>query len=191
MRNSTTLHSTMFLLIQFSTVRTEILRIFFTFHDVSINTSSLFNKSYVLTSLHSTMFLLILFAIFHRQSPDLTLHSTMFLLIRIRLPLSENRRDFTFHDVSINTMANLTALSAAQVFTFHDVSINTRLAYLVKLQICTLHSTMFLLIRLYRPIFINHSSCFTFHDVSINTISLSGREGKRRPLHSTMFLLIR
>ena len=77
---------------------------------------------------------------------------------------------FTFHDVSINTIATLENLSFAILFTFHDVSINT----------------------LSGNSLVDSADSFTLHDVSINTL-------RRCPavlqllhtLHSTMFLLIR
>ena len=79
-----TLHSTMFLLIQRGTPITEVQKILFTFHNVSINTKSIQKPMSMNTSLHSTMFLLIPVAnaniIVTREA---SLHSTMFLLIPV------------------------------------------------------------------------------------------------------------
>ena len=78
--------------------------------------------------------------------------------------------DFTFHNVSINTGAQRTTYTGSMCFTFHNVSINTKRGkriYPDRGQ--SLHSTMFLLIR------VTADSAttllyFTFHNVSINTM---------------------
>ena len=120
-----TLHSTMFLLIRFKA------HFAFSFFD----------------PLHSTMFLLILKTFSENPHLSTTLHSTMFLLIR------ENRwqncilTNFTFHDVSINTLQLLSLM-------FSQFS---------------LHSTMFLLIQDSQALHCTSYCIFTFHDVSINT----------------------
>ena len=96
----------------------------FTFHDVSINTGRAKFYPAKFLSLHSTMFLLIP----SRSSCFLrglcSLHSTMFLLIREKQVIMTGELFFTFHDVSINTKYSL-------------------YGSLLRL---SLHSTMFLLI---------------------------------------------
>ena len=99
----------------------------FTFHYVSINTVSDENNTYNQTTLHSTMFLLI------PASPDescpekLSLHSTMFLLIHKRYAGGKpGDQNFTFHYVSINTLAVTSKVADQIFFTFHYVSINTQ-----------------------------------------------------------------
>ena len=77
----TTLHSTMFLLIQHGIIQPRSLMIF-TFHNVSINTE---------------------FEIAMQASRIVTLHSTMFLLILAVEKLGRDAPDSTFHNVSINT----------------------------------------------------------------------------------------
>ena len=81
-REVTTLHSTMFLLILSECCRQCGITLF-TFHDVSINTTTRFYCLKLKFSLHSTMFLLIQ----KQTQTDLwvfqTLHSTMFLLIHV------------------------------------------------------------------------------------------------------------
>ena len=54
--------------------------------------------------------------------------------------------NFTFHNVSINTVFSKLHLKASKLFTFHNVSINTVPEELIQEMYCTLHSTMFLLI---------------------------------------------
>ncbi len=76
--------------------------------------------------------------------------------------------NFTFHDVSINTVSGGVISTRVDNFTFHDVSINTETAKSLLTEKETLHSTMFLLI----PI------------DDIKALQ------KHYPLHSTMFLLI-
>ena len=76
--------------------------------------------------------------------------------------------NFTFHDVSINTMFSTGVAIACPLFTFHDVSINT-------------------LAVAFADVF---SVFFTFHDVSINTENSAQMAAQVAALHSTMFLLI-
>ena len=164
--------------------------IFFTFHDVSINTisplfaistySSLHSTMFLLIrhllpenqstipSLHSTMFLLILCSCISYSEYYKSLHSTMFLLIRKAGTARRRGLSFTFHDVSINTLFQTVGISCTWSFTFHDVSINTQQQF---------------------------ASCawsaFTFHDVSINTRTVQFvKDVRDKSLHSTMFLLI-
>ena len=55
--------------------------------------------------------------------------------------------NFTFHNVSINTVIVDTKLKDIRFFTFHNVSINTEQGQFVIYVSPSLHSTMFLLIR--------------------------------------------
>ena len=72
----------------------------------------------------------------------------MFLLILARtLKTGQSNPNFTFHNVSINTVNRGCAEYVEHIFTFHNVSINTGI------------SGSFIVI----------SSFFTFHNVSINT----------------------
>ncbi len=74
------------------------------------------------------------------------LHSTMFLLIQHIWSINFASSNFTFHDVSINTIPYASSFSVY----------------------CPLHSTMFLLI-LVAILTAELAMLFTFHDVSINT----------------------
>ena len=98
--------------------------LFFTFHNVSINTEDGSMKSLRVTTLHSTMFLLIQTELKEIDKLLKPLHSTMFLLILISPWSWEGGCLFTFHNVSINTKDSSGLVS----------------------QDTTLHSTMFLLI---------------------------------------------
>ena len=53
---------------------------------------------------------------------------------------------FTFHYVSINTIAVGVSIATLTAFTFHYVSINTPLKFQLLFLFVSLHSTMFLLI---------------------------------------------
>ena len=145
----------------------------FTFHDVSINTTTRFYCLKLKFSLHSTMFLLIrwlngtynntkkalhstMFLLIQKQTQtDLwvfqTLHSTMFLLIHLR------RTEWSVWLQSLHSTMFLLILDVKEnnkyiiSFTFHDVSINTFFNWF-----CFLFCFS-----------------FTFHDVSINTALLS------------------
>ena len=120
------LHSTMFLLILFAAQCFADQLVDFTFHNVSINTAV--NPS--LTPLLSR-----------------SLHSTMFLLIRTgKNDVPAGKEIFTFHNVSINTEQWDGTCGVMIYFTFHNVSINTALRGATKMELDTLHSTMFLLI---------------------------------------------
>ena len=142
----TTLHSTMFLLILDGEEHDAKLLFFtfhnvsintersnmnftrdchFTFHNVSINTKAGYKVGIYCNTLHSTMFLLILLS---RDEPQLLLFY------------------FTFHNVSINTHCSERANIPFCHFTFHNVSINTAFACSSSSGSFTLHSTMFLLI---------------------------------------------
>ena len=103
------------------------IRIFFTFHNVSINTH--FWPVERLLFLHftfhnvsiNTIYTSLLLTILRHS-----LHSTMFLLI----PDDPIRGmslyySFTFHNVSINTMRRIPKHWHIIHFTFHNVSINT------------------------------------------------------------------
>ena len=97
---------------------------YFTFHDVSINTHALNHTTPLQETLHSTMFLLIPLLLIMYLYQLQTLHSTMFLLILVNIAKQLYNTIFTFHDVSINTGLVADAMKDVQ----------------------TLHSTMFLLI---------------------------------------------
>ena len=120
-----TLHSTMFLLIQQLMHMLTILTFFFTFHNVSINTSVRFST---LSSRSSFTFHNVSINTSSDSTADsftYTLHSTMFLLIRF---VADGR------------------FCSKISFTFHNVSINTFLPILAQVSLLSLHSTMFLLI---------------------------------------------
>ena len=108
-------------------MKSSCFHIFFTFHYVSINTE--FDQKYdqLLNTLHSTMFLLILDSI--KTGKHTIIH-------------------FTFHYVSINTKTVREETEAGQDFTFHYVSINTDIRHGAPGGKRSLHSTMFLLIRI-------------------------------------------
>ena len=73
----------------------------------------------------------------------------MFLLILIgHLHKVRKHKDFTFHNVSINTGDKGEKGDKDDVFTFHNVSINTLGSSDNVLSGRSLHSTMFLLIHL-------------------------------------------
>ncbi len=142
------LHSTMFLLIQTAEEQRYTHFSNFTFHNVSINTLSWLRRRQLYLSLHSTMFLLI-----HR-----VVHTTHIVIV------------FTFHNVSINTGNwDKETKTYTVTFTFHNVSINTTCFLSGVQRVTTLHSTMFLLIRL----------------------GFGNKTSDEPSLHSTMFLLIR
>ena len=72
----------------------------------------------------------------------------MFLLILAgTLKTGQSNPDFTFHNVSINTVNRGCAEYVEHIFTFHNVSINTQAMLGVKVD----------------------CDFFTFHNVSINT----------------------
>ena len=119
----------MFLLILNQRILTR-LHTQFTFHNVSINSLPWNQIGFLRGYLHSTMFLLILHSCGSSVFGVLNLHSTMFLLILTVLIWCGNRKRFTFHNVSIN-------------------SVQLRSIYLSHMD---LHSTMFLLIPLFAPV---------------------------------------
>ena len=145
--NNKTLHSTMFLLILSECCRQCGITLF-TFHDVSINTTTRFYCLKLKFSLHSTMFLLIRWLNGTYNNTKKALHSTMFLLIPIASGHRRKRSHFTFHDVSINTPSLTTLLTAS--LTLHSTMFLLILCLEVITQnhLITLHSTMFLLIHL-------------------------------------------
>ena len=98
---------------------------------------------------------------------------------------------FTFHDVSINTAFLDRIYEAGQFFTFHDVSINTENSAQMAAQVAALHSTMFLLIPM--PITGKIDRKYTLHSTMFLLIRRFwiATTYLHRSLHSTMFLLIR
>ena len=123
------LHSTMFLLILLLSTDREKHIHNFTFHYVSINTGKKQCTTLRFQTLHSTMFLLI---------PPPQVYNLIILL------------NFTFHYVSINTLLWKSTSADLRNFTFHYVSINTKLAFHIFQHQKSLHSTMFLLIRMWQ-----------------------------------------
>ena len=76
------------------------------------------------------------------------LHSIMYLLIlESQVETVVKARQFTFHNVSINSVFFLTYAPLANIFTFHNVSINSQM----------------------KKLFISQPMKFTFHNVSINS----------------------
>ena len=120
------LHSTMFLLIR----------------------HALFGWGIANSPLHSTMFLLIQKPDWSWKTVKSSLHSTMFLLIRnvtgvvgfVNIPLHSTM----FLLIPVRGLAKHTDWVS---FTFHNVSINTVADELEEIDPKSLHSTMFLLIR--------------------------------------------
>ena len=166
--NKSTLHSTMFLLIQDPVDGDIWVMIVFTFHYVSINTKDRYLMLWNLFALHSTMFLLIRDLLLFFLGSQVSLHSTMFLLIRLHC----------LHCLRINS------------FTFHYVSINTGTDGRLPTRRFSLHSTMFLLIQgcwsdFWRFLCSLHSTMFLLIPDGIR----AGIPWKLS-LHSTMFLLI-
>ena len=103
--------------------------LYFTFHDVSINTNGSVQER-----LRPSVFTFHDVSINTETAKNLltekeTLHSTMFLLILLQENIIFNPHIFTFHDVSINTSSVRVALLRWISFTFHDVSINTEIPY--------------------------------------------------------------
>ena len=120
-----------------------------------------------------------------------SLHSIMFLLIRVTAVESDALRGyFTFHNVSINTGGAYICLEDETIFTFHNVSINTESVRSGAFLHPSLHSIMFLLIRIHPnpplQLFLTlHSIMFLL--ILIALILLSWLSAT---LHSIMFLLI-
>ena len=121
----------------------------FTFHNVSINTWMPPSSDMILNlSLHSTMFLLIPRKENKHHEKHRPLHSTMFLLILGRVITIYNITIFTFHNVSINTVASFIRIPG-------DSALHSTMFLLIQVQEATdcgpfhtsLHSTMFLLIQ--------------------------------------------
>ncbi len=123
--NNKTLHSTMFLLILSECCRQCGITLF-TFHDVSINTTTRFYCLKLKFSLHSTMFLLIRWLNGTYNNTKKALHSTMFLLIQ-----KQTQTDLWVFQTLHSTMFLLIHVSHAEHCKFPGI---------------TLHSTMFLLI---------------------------------------------
>ena len=128
---SSSLHSTMFLLIQQTWLWKQSLICSFTFHNVSINTVT---NSYPVSRNALFTFHNVSINTFSFPTADAVLH------------------DFTFHNVSINTVYNFCSDHIRNLFTFHNVSINTRTTGRGCWGIRSLHSTMFLLILVAVPI---------------------------------------
>ena len=123
--------------------------IVFTFHNVSINTTT---------------------GAAQLETMITYLHSTMFLLIRetwLNYKLLAGK--FTFHNVSINTGSGSTKVTGIKLFTFHNVSINTGTC--CRKQWVSLRFT-FHNVSINTGIWVKPATdppAFTFHNVSINT----------------------
>ena len=142
----------------------------FTFHHVSIKTRLIGNIEYLLHDSHSTMYLLKLFGSFSGFQSSLNSHSTMYLLKLASLwnEISSSVK-FTFHHVSIKTLASFVMNLLVFLFTFHHVSIKTDPDS--------------------KDTWKNQK--FTFHHVSIKTGRGKGWSGCILHSHSTMYLLKR
>ena len=143
---------------------------FFTFHNVSINTIGRLRDGHLKQfALHSTMFLLIQRCSICLSYCYTTLHSTMFLLIHVR--------KFAVHVVHVSLHSTMFLLIQNSLFrnlliqsTLHSTMfllIRNRVTNVTKVFI-SLHSTMFLLI-LIQCWNLPKAVPFTFHNVSINT----------------------
>ena len=75
-------------------------------------------------------------------------------------------------------------------FTFHNVSINSLKAFHLNILFVHLHSIMYLLIRGHRFLHFHQPLLFTFHNVSINSDNLGNNLPLLQDLHSIMYLLI-
>ena len=102
-------------------------KIFFTFHNVSINTYDSVSYIRYFSPLHSTMFLLIhgsgvtsVSEIQFFTFHNVSINTSTYFFCQI--PLA----NFTFHNVSINTAWRHVNCHVTYLFTFHNVSINTR-----------------------------------------------------------------
>ena len=138
-------------------------RVVFTFHNVSINTASIpFLYTTAFKALHSTMFLLI-----HLAPSSLRTCGHIFTFHNVSINTERWFREasgplyFTFHNVSINTYETLVNEYLDMIFTFHNVSINTRPSRLIVLEMY----------------------CFTFHNVSINTLKSDKKNAENKLLY--------
>ena len=138
----------MYLLIPYPKISAKLLRLLFTFHNVSINSLwILFPPVRSCTYLHSIMYLLILWFGLQGFIKEYYLHSIMYLLIRgLHQKRCDHRIQFTFHNVSINSKVDKSHLIRTTSFTFHNVSINSEKASPSPLTSVYLHSIMYLLI---------------------------------------------
>ena len=130
------LHSTMFLLIRDPLWQFDTWLIYFTFHDVSINTTADDVITALIPPLHSTMFLLIRKTLLHSRMShsSFTFHDVS-INTDEQLDHMIGAYFFTFHDVSINTVTANSYFKILTDFTFHDVSINTRRLFILTIQI--------------------------------------------------------
>ena len=117
----------MFLLILLSFATALAGRVFFTFHNVSINTE--YNRyegeDRVVFTFHNVSINTASIPFLYTTAFK-ALHSTMFLLIHLApSSLRTCGHIFTFHNVSINTRPSRLIVLEMYCFTFHNVSINT------------------------------------------------------------------
>ena len=96
----------MYLLIPYPKISAKLLRLLFTFHNVSINSSAATGKPIEFFNLHSIMYLLIPLSMCVCPYLKQNLHSIMYLLIHGVTRLEANSTAFTFHNVSINSNSN-------------------------------------------------------------------------------------
>ena len=98
----------------------------FTFHNVSINTQLLRYIILCRCDLHSTMFLLIQLTVILAEYQQKNLHSTMFLLIR-RLWTDHKDYKTYLHSTMFLLIQETGMIQGVEFmkFTFHNVSINT------------------------------------------------------------------
>ena len=116
----------------------------------------------------------------------------MFLLIRDqRSNPGRKLQQFTFHNVSINTVLQHRSTVLAVTFTFHNVSINIIKAITLTNTVneFTFHNVSINTVTAEDNYVMKHT--FTFHNVSINTKEKNILYLHFTNLHSTMFLLIR
>ena len=113
----------------------------------------------------------------------------MYLLIRVLL--LQNNPKFTYlHSIMYLLILKTTTFpSLPLTFTFHNVSINSIAAGVCVYIILNLHSIMYLLIPS-TPDTPKRIRVFTFHNVSINSKGMNNYVSIRQDLHSIMYLLI-
>ena len=114
----------------------------------------------------------------------------MFLLILVRITANAIYTDFTFHNVSINTL--LRTCRHTFLPSLHSTMFLLIQKYNIRPESLdgSLHSTMFLLILQIDSREHQKVIDFTFHNVSINTTKRPRLCINLSALHSTMFLLI-
>ena len=161
----------------------------FTFHNVSINSSTLPETAHLidLFTFHNVSINSKLHPQNVRKKYDL--HSIMYLLIR-KTGDTVNAKDlFTFHNVSINSP--VAAYSLPLLLHLHSIMylLIPQRSHPVSRSSNDLHSIMYLLIPKAFSVWIC-ISLFTFHNVSINSHPDNHNQDNYQYLHSIMYLLI-